>query len=397
MRICYVCADPGVALSRNNGSARHLRSVIRALVDAGHDVELVASRLDGVEELRVPVHPVHAPHMVADVLVDGSVSRAAPERAVSRALRHICLNPAVERALERRIAVRRPAFVYERYSPFSAAGAWTCRRRGVPHLLEVNAPLAWEGTRHRRQALPEVAGLLERIAFSATSRIVAVSDELRDQLVEDGVEASKIQVVPNGVDPALFTPRGAARRPGGKEKLVVGFAGSLKPWHGLESLIEAFRTLATDPRFHLLVVGDGPLAGPLDQLRRELPGRVTLTGAVPLEDVPAYLRAMDVTVAPYPALERFYFSPLKVIEYMACGRAVVASSIGQLTRLIRHQETGWLVPPGDPRAIADSIRQLANDEDLRRALGARASAEAHREHSWQRRIEQIAGLVPAAA
>jgi glycosyltransferase involved in cell wall biosynthesis len=287
--------------------------------------------------------------------------------------------------------------VYERYSPFGAAGGWTCRHHRVPHLLEVNAPLAWEGARHRGQALPEVAGLLERAAFGSTSRIVAVSEELRDQLVEDGVEASKIRVVPNGVDPALFTSRGPTRRCCGDESLVVGFAGSLKPWHGLESLIDAFRALSPDPRFHLLVVGDGPLTGRLEELRREHPGQVTLTGAVPLEDVPAYLRAMDVAVAPYPALERFYFSPLKVLEYMACGCAVVASRIGQLKSLIRHGETGWLVPPGDPAAIADSIRRLASDADLRRILGSRAAEEAHRSHSWQRRIESIAGLVPVEA
>lgn len=396
MRICYLCADPGVALSRNNGSARHLRSVIRALADAGHGVELVASRLEGVEGLGVPVHPILAPQIVTDVLA-GSADRPVSERAVARALRHILLNSAVERALERRLAVRPPAFVYERYSPFSAAGGWTCRRHRVPHVLEVNAPLAWEGARHRGQALPEAAGLLERAAFNAASRIVAVSDELRDQLVEDGVEASKIEVVPNGVDPSLFTSRGTSRRPCGDESLVVGFAGSLKPWHGLESLIDAFRQLAPDPRYHLLVVGDGPLAGRLEELRRELPGRVTLTGAVSLEDIPPYLRAMDVAVAPYPALERFYFSPLKVLEYMACGCAVVASRVGQLANLIRHGETGWLVPPGDPAATADSIRRLASNADLRRTLGARAAEEARRVHSWQRRVESIARLVPVAA
>jgi glycosyltransferase involved in cell wall biosynthesis len=370
--------------------------VIRALADAGHGVELVASRLEGVEGLGVPVHPILAPQIVTDVL-DGSADRPVSERAVARALRHILLNSAVERALERRLAVRRPAFVYERYSPFSAAGGWTCRRQRVPHVLEVNAPLAWEGARHRGQGLPEVAGLLERAAFGAASRIVAVSCELRDQLVEDGVDASKIQVVPNGVDPSLFTSHGTSRRPCGDDSLIVGFAGSLKPWHGLESLIDAFRELSPDPRFHLLVVGDGPLAGRLEELRRELPGRVTLTGAVPLEDIPPYLRAMDVAVAPYPALERFYFSPLKVLEYMACGCAVVASRVGQLTSLIRHGETGWLVPPGDPAATADSIRRLASNADLRRTLGARAAEEAHRVHSWQRRVESIARLVPVAA
>jgi glycosyltransferase involved in cell wall biosynthesis len=396
VKICYVCADPGVALSRNNGSARHLRSVVRAFVDADHDVELVASRVEGVDELDVPVYPISAPGITADLLAEAA-DRPASERAVARALRHILLNPATERALERRLELRRPAFVYERYSPFGAAGAWTCRRHRVPHVLEVNAPLAWEGARHRGQALPEVAAELERAAFDATSRIVAVSDELRDQLVDAGVEPSKIRVVPNGVDAGLFDSRGPVRRPCDGESVIVGFTGSLKPWHGLESLVEAFRLLSTDPRFHLLVVGDGPLAERLAELRGELPGRVTLTGAVPLDDVAAYLRAMDVAVAPYPALERFYFSPLKVLEYMACGCAVVASRIGQLTSLIRHGETGWLVPPGDAVAIAAAIRRLADDPELRRNLGRGAAEDARRAHGWAQRVERIAALVPVAA
>ena len=396
MRICYVCADPGVALSRNNGSARHLRSVVRALVDGGHEVELLASRLENAEELGVPVHPIPAPQMVPDLLYEAG-DCSAPERTIARALRHILLNPAVERALEQRLAVRRPDFVYERYSPFSAAGGWTCRRRRVPHILEVNAPLAWEGARHRGQALPEAAGMLERAAFEATSRIIAVSDELREQLVEGGVERSRIQVVPNGVEAEVFTPEGPVRRPCSDGSMVVGFAGSLKPWHGLEFLIDAFRDLSSDPRFHLLVVGDGPMAGPLEELGAELPGRVTLTGTVPLEDVPLYLRAMDVAVAPYPALERFYFSPLKVLEYMACGCAVVASRIGQLKSLVRHGETGWLVPPGASSEISVAIRRLAADANLRRALGTQAAARVRDEHSWQRRIESITGTVAAAA
>ena len=107
----------------------------------------------------------------------------------------------------------------------------------------------------------------------------AVSSELRDALIQAGVPASKIAAVPNGVDADLFTPVGEAYRNGFEGKCVVGFVGSLKAWHGLDLLAEAFRRLAADPRYHLLVVGQGPQAKLIESLREELPGRVTQVGA----------------------------------------------------------------------------------------------------------------------
>ena len=136
----------------------------------------------------------------------------------------------------------------------------------MPHVLEVNAPLAWEGAQPRGQALGDAAELLEQTAFDATTSIVTVSDELRDQLIESGVETSKIHVVPNGVDAELFSPNGPARREGLEDKLVVGFVGSLKPWHGIGVLADAFRQLASDPQLHLYIVGEGPLAERVHEL-----------------------------------------------------------------------------------------------------------------------------------
>ncbi|NIQ27516.1 MAG: glycosyltransferase [Gammaproteobacteria bacterium] len=179
---------------------------------------------------------------------------------------------------------------------------------------------------------------------------------------------------------------------------MLGFVGSLKPWHGVDLLAETFRRLATnDPRLHLLVVGEGPGARHVEALAAELPGRVTRVGPVPQSQVASYLRAMDIAVAPYPRLDRFYYSPLKVLEYMATGRAVVASEIGQVSKLIRHQETGVLVPAGAPAELADAIAGLAADGPLRRRLGAAAAAEVKRQHLWTHRVDRILALRSAAA
>jgi glycosyltransferase involved in cell wall biosynthesis len=401
VRIVYLCADSGVSLAKPNGSAAHLRAIVGSFSELGHEVELLMTDVEGADRLGVPVHAIRRARFVGSMYeLAGNGTPEGPTvntTAVLRALRRIWINNAVEKALAGRLRERPADLVYERHSPFSVAGAATARRLGCTHVLEVNAPLAWEGARHRGQALAEAAEVLERSAFNATSRIVAVSDELREQLIADGVDREKIEVVPNGVDAGAFRPDGATLPddPGLRDRFVVGFVGSLKAWHGIEVLAEAFAELAVDPDMHLLVVGDGPMADRLEALAREFPGRVTHAGAVPQEEVPSYLRRMQVAVAPYPELERFYFSPLKALEYMACGRAVVVSEIGQLKQLIRHDENGLFVRPGDPKELASAIRRLRDDPALRDRLGRAAREEAER-HTWTKRTERIletAGVV----
>jgi glycosyltransferase involved in cell wall biosynthesis len=391
-----------VELDKYNGSASHVRSLVRSFVELGHHVDLVMSRTDGAEELGVPVRGIPRAEFTRSLIElarasgrnDGDGGRTT---AVLRALRRIWSNPPLERVLSEELARNRPHLVYERHSPYSIAGAVVARRLGLPHMLEVNAPLAWEGARHRGQALNEAADLLESLAFEATSRIVTVSAELRDLLVAGGVDAAKIHVVPNGVDPGRFGNDGP-RLPSGLEgKFVVGFVGSLKAWHGVEVLAEAFAMLAEEPRFHLLIVGDGPMAGVLRELKDRLPDRVTLEGAVHPSDVPSYLRTIDVAVAPYPRMDRFYFSPLKVLEYMASATPVVASRIGQLDELLRDGDNGLLVEPGDARALAEAVRRLAADPELRRWLGREAAAEVVASHSWTHRAHEILDLAGANA
>lgn len=402
MKICYLCADRGISLSKHVGSSTHFRSLVRAFSACGHEVSVIMASTDGAEDLGVPVLPIPVPEIYGSLSAEVQRREKGKSKGIVKdqmrvvsAVGHVWHNLAVEKVLSDALSQNRPDVIYERSSPFGVAGAIVAHRVGIPHLLEVNAPLAWEGARYRQQALQEAAHVLEQAAFTVTSQIVAVSRELRDELVTAGTRASKIKVVPNGVDVDLFRPEGQTRRDGLEGKVVIGFVGSLKPWHGVDILVEALRQLAADARFHLLVVGEGPMAKVLRALEEELPGRVTVTGGVPQREVPAYIRAMDIAVAPYPALERFYFSPLKVLEYMATGRAVVASRIGQLDELIRDGETGLLVPPGDPGALAEAIRSLAADQNLRRVLGTRAAAEARRAHTWTQRVSDITELAEA--
>lgn len=400
MRILYLCADRGISLAKHNGATAHFRSLVRAFQSLGSDVLVLTPEPADENVLGARVATIPTPAVLTELLrqVDEPVARAEREsqrarKRVVHALGHVWNNIATEQALEQHVGSFRPDFVFELHSPYGAAGAITCNRLGVRHVLNVHAPLAWEGATFRAQSLQEAAELLEDTALHAAQCIVANSRQMRDQLVEAGVPPDRIDVVVNGVDLELFSPSGPTRRAAADDAIVIGFSGSLKGWHGVDVLCAAFRTLAADPRMHLLVIGDGPLRSEIVRLADELPaGRVTMTGALPLEQVPAWLRGVDIAVAPYPPLERFYFSPLKILDAMACGIANVASDIGQIPELLRDGETGLLVPPGDAAALAAALRRLADDPALRKRLAAAGLRDAQKSHAWSARAADIVSI-----
>src|SRR5262249_9507663 len=151
-------------------------------------------------------------------------------------------------------------------------------------------------------------------------------------LTDGGIAPERVRILPNAVDTERFCPDvdgiPIRRRLNLEGQLVIGFAGTFKPWHGLDLLLEAFGTFHTmAPSSHLLLIGDGPLKASMDDMVRRagLEQAATFVGSIAHEEMPTYLAAVDIAIAPYPALDSFYYSPLKLFEYMAMGRAIVAS------------------------------------------------------------------------
>ena len=246
----------------------------------------------------------------------------------------------------------------------------------------MNAPFAYEQQHYRAGVTcPPLAHWVEGAIWRKARLVMAVSESLQSQLRRSRVKPELIHVLPNAVNTRLFhtgLDGSLVRQRFNLEgRFVIGFVGTFKRWHGVDLLLSAFRDVRrTDPSSHLLLVGDGPIRPQLEQEVRNagLTEAVTFAGALAHEDVPHYLAAMDTTIAPYPALDDFYFSPLKLFEYMAAGRAVVASRVGQVAEVVVDGVTGLLFEPGNLADLVGCIRRLRNNAALRKELGRNANA-----------------------
>ncbi|MGE3841527.1 MAG: glycosyltransferase family 4 protein [Vicinamibacterales bacterium] len=387
LNVAHVCADLGIAVLGSKGAAVHVRELTAGLASEGHDVTVVAACLGEGDraELRADAIEVET-HERGDVPRDAR----AREWAASRANRRF------RTAIETRHMSCAFDVVYERYSLWSYAGASFARRAGLPFILEVNSPLHDEQRIHRTLCWDDRAARVGRFVFEAATRIVVVSEEVGVWVRRWVSDPDKVIVVPNGVDLGRYTssPSFDAGQP-----FVVGFVGSLKPWHGVDVLLEAIHRLSADvPDVRALIVGDGPERTRLEAFARNLgiADRVNFVGAMPKSQVPRAMSAMAVATAPYPELAGFYFSPLKVFEYMAAGRAIVASAIGQVRQVIADGETGRLCVPGDAGDLARILLDLARDPAQRQRLGLAARKEAFARHGWAARVRLIFdGVVPA--
>jgi glycosyltransferase involved in cell wall biosynthesis len=396
MKIAYASADFGIQVFGGKGASVHIQEMLKAFVDHGCHVDVVSPQLGDVPAgFNATAHRVTT---VPPAVTEADLALAKDGDRVFKERRNLAAAASVERELLQLHAAKSFDFIYERYSLWSAAGVRAARKLGMPIVLEVNAPLLLEQGKYRKLMLSEEAEAIERECFENADLIFAVSEEIRTYVISKGAPHDRTFAQPNGVDLTRFSPVGPVAGMIDTHLPVIGFSGSLRPWHGLEDLLRAFQLLREHSRAcHLLIVGEGPLRGWIDGYveAANLQNHVTVTGWVPHDQIPAYIRRMDIATAPYPAIDEFYFSPLKLFEYMACGRAVIASDIGQIAQVIRHGENGMLYTPGRPTELALKIERLLINSDLRQKLGeaARISMDGASWHDCAGRIlEAVHGL-----
>ena len=360
-------------IQSRDGQSVHLEELVAALRWAGHTVLVVGPRTYAAGALGGENRLVRL------------VRRRLPSWAGE--LAEIAYNVPAYLRLARAFRAFQPDIVYERYNLFYVAGALLARRWRVPFYVEVNAPLADERSREGGLGLVGVARAMERFVWNRAARIVAMTGVLRDTIAAQGAPRARIEVVANGIDMASFAAIPALSGRG--ETVTLGFIGFMRAWHGLDRLLqEAARH--GDERVRLLIVGDGPALADL-RCQTEALGlapRVRFTGLASRNAVPCLLAEMDIVIQPKAVA---YASPLKLFEYMAAGRAIVAPDQPNIREVLAHEETALLFDPAEVDGAWRAVLRLVEDAPLRHRLGVAARAEiARRGYTWRANAERLA-------
>jgi glycosyltransferase involved in cell wall biosynthesis len=407
MKILYLCADGGIPVLGQKGASIHVREMIAAFARAGHQVILAAQVLNKTPWERpalVDATVIHVKPSSNAAAAVGALKefheKIGRESSLASEMRRVLFNKELETDLKKRFESGAPDFIYERGSLFGTAGITLARELNVPLLLELNAPLAIEQSAYRANGLGDLAAEAEKWTVRNADAVLSVSEPLRKHVIALGAESGRVHVVPNGIDPGVFQPGAPEPAVGARWQLndgpVLGFVGGLRPWHGVERLPALLSTLSRRHKhLRMAIVGDGPLRSDLERefKARKLEERVVMTGAVPHEQIPSLIRHFTVALAPYPKLNHdFYFSPLKLFEYMGCGIPVVASNCGQIAQLIRNRKTGLLCTAGNGAALAAACDLLLKDAKLRVRIGQAAAKLVHTHYTWDHNARRAAEI-----
>lgn len=297
---------------------------------------------------------------------------------------------------------QRPAIIHAASNHWNGLTAVkTARQLGIPSIYEVRG--LWEVTRGSRN--PEWAesnmfkyiARMEADAAKGATRVFAITEALREEMIKRGVDGDKIEIVPNGVDTSRFNPiprdEELASQLGVAGKTVIGYVGSVLDYEGIELILEAAEVLnRTREDFHVLIVGDGAeLARFQNHVQeRELEHVVTFTGRVPHEEVERYYSLVDITPfprLPLPVCEMV--SPLKPFEAMAMGKAVVASDVAALKEIVTPGVNGYLHEKGSTESLIEQLVKLLDDPVHAQQICSRARDWVVENRDWK----QLATLI----
>jgi len=381
MRIFYVSVDPGETIEKVYGGVSHGLNVIQAFKKIGIDVITIWEGTKSQRNLKK---------------IYVKVKKFIPFSKEMRDLYRIYYGYESLKLLRRRLQNELPSFIYERNVFHHPSIAYYARSLGVTTILEVNSPLEESKLLSEDSLLRYWADSIERQKMRTVDAIVTVSTPLRSFIVDRySINANKVFVIPNGVDPALFYPDLQAREGcrniyGLHGKVVIGFVGKMTAWHGIDLLIEAAPSIireARDVRF--LLVGGGESRDRILALieSKQLSRYFIVTGYIPYENIPSLINAMDICVVSNP---NWYASPIKLAEYAAVGKPVVCPDLEAIRDRIDNDLLSYILfRSRDPDSFTETLVKLIKNKSLRRAIGSKFREHILTYHTWQRNAERI--------
>jgi glycosyltransferase involved in cell wall biosynthesis len=371
-------------VNSRDGQAVHIEALIGAFRRLGHDVKAVSppsyDRVQFGDQSRSL----------------GFLKRLLPR--IGYEILEIFYNVPVYCRLYSALVALSPDLIYERYNLFLVGGVIAARLHRLPILLEVNSPLTRERARFGGLALYSLAERIERWTWRNADFVLPVSRVLAEMVRHAGVPDERIVVIPNGIDESTLDPvdgDAAKTRLGLSDKTILGFVGFVRDWHGLGRVLDLLAHPSTPADLHFLVIGDGPARDGLELRAKQLgvSQRVTFAGVVDRDQLPGHIAAFDIALQP-KAVD--YASPLKIFEYMAAGKAIVAPNQPNIVEILTDDRNALLFAADDEDSFRCAIIRLVYDAGLRRRLGkaARQTICEHR-YTWAGNAARITVIAQA--
>lgn len=372
----------------------HIRGIIQALKELGHMVDAVSPPGSDFDEKRNPADRIFFQRWGR---LWRFFSQQIPE--VFFELLELTYNLYCYRKLQFKIRSFRPDLIYDRYALFNLSPVLLARRYHLKFVLEVNDATFIE--RSRPLHLKKIARLIEKKILNEAPFIVTISEYFKSLLIsEHGIAPEKVIVLPNAIDPKRFDvcQNNNFRKNLGLEKsFVIGVVGAFVPWHGLDFFVESIVDfLSCKKEAIVLLVGDGPVRPYIEEKihQKGLGESIRFTGFLPSSEIPAYLSCMDICIMPD---SNEHGSPMKIFEYMAMGKPVLAPRYGPIEEVIAHGKNGWLFSPRDGKELCAAVELLAGDKSLRERLAGNAKRDVLSLHTWVIRVQALLSFISQSA
>jgi len=296
----------------------------------------------------------------------------------------------------------KPDLIISRLENYIFSSLLLAKLLKIPLIIEADAPGVYEANEFHKEfwQIKWLANYIEIANLKKSNLSICVSNAAREYFIARGVPKEIIVTITNGADVEKFHPDIYPKKILEKyclnKKLIIGFVGSFHFWHGVNNLMEVIKEIITiNKNTIFLMVGDGgPMKTKLNEFigQQGLENRVIMTGYITYEEMPEYIAAMDIVLALYPNLNFFYYSPMKIFEYMACGKPVITTKIEQIAEIIIDKNNGFLCDPDNIKQIIHNLTDLINSEELRKSIGKNARETIVKNYTWKCKAEQLSRL-----
>lgn len=366
--------------------AVHLRGISKGFMSLGHDVRIVSPLGVRLNDISNSTDTLSSSSLLS------SFAQSSPE--IFFEFMEICNNFIAGKQLENQKQRSGCDILYERHALMNYIGAVKAKQWGVKFVVEVNyttnSPL---DIRKRTRLLLKIAKKMEKKTFDLADLLLPVSSTLESELRDMGYPEEKILVSPNAVFPEDFNPDKTnlftKEQIGLDEGITIGYVGGFAPWHGLDILIQAVSLLKNEcKKINLLLIGDGPMRRKIIEMSERMEDCITmiLPGRVRHSELHNFMSLSDIMVMPN---SNDYGSPMKIFEYMAMKKPVIAPDYPPLRDVIKNRVDGMLIKPNNYRILSETIQELMRNKMLMDRLGENARKRVIEEHNWYNRVQRI--------